>query len=306
MASLNFPALRTGDPIQEGSFWVFPLFSEGDQEVAYRLPELRLKEATITEVSEAGAVPQLVVENHSESLLLLLEGQELIGAKQNRVLNTTVLIKPKSKVTIPVSCVEAGRWHFRSREMEEARHFVPNELRYELKRGVYRSLKSKLGHRSDQGRVWDAVAYLRRGLGVISPTDALDAVYVAYEEELEEFRKDIDYVKGATGLAIAIDGRVRSLDLFGTTQICSRVWPRLVAGLAIEALRAAPSQAKVTSEDVLKYWANITQWPWEAVTTVGEGQEYRAESQQGDQGSALFYDQKLVYLSAVRPVVSGD
>ena len=306
MASLNFPALRTGDPIQEGSFQVFPLFSEGDQEVAYRLPELRLKEATITEVSEAGAVPQLVVENHSESLLLLLEGQELIGAKQNRVLNTTVLIKPKSKVTIPVSCVEAGRWHFRSREMEEAKHFVPNELRYELKRGVYRSLKRKLGHRSDQGGVWDVVGSFHQSLGVDSPTSDLEAAYAAYEGELEEFCKDIDYVKGATGLAIATDGRVRSLDLFGTEQICSRLWPRLVAGLAIEALRAAPSQAKVTSKDVLKYWANITQWPWEAVTTVGEGQEYRAESQQGDQGSALFYDEKLVYLSAVGPVVSEN
>ncbi|MGY2711178.1 ARPP-1 family domain-containing protein [Thermostichus sp. MS-CIW-28] len=63
MASLNFPTLRIGDPIQEGSFQVFPLFSQGEQEVAYRLPDLQTQEATITEVSEAGAVPHLVVEN---------------------------------------------------------------------------------------------------------------------------------------------------------------------------------------------------------------------------------------------------
>lgn len=94
-------------------------------------------------------MPHLVAENHSESLLLLVEGQELIGAKQNRVLNTTVLIKPKSKVTIPVSCVEAGRWHFQSREMREGERLVPNLLRYKLKRGVYESLKKKIGHRSD-------------------------------------------------------------------------------------------------------------------------------------------------------------
>jgi hypothetical protein len=54
MASLNFPTLRIGDPIQEGSFQVFPLFSQGEQEVAYRLPDLQTQEATITEVSEAG------------------------------------------------------------------------------------------------------------------------------------------------------------------------------------------------------------------------------------------------------------
>lgn len=41
MASLNFPTLRIGDPIQEGSFQVFPLFSQGEQGVAYRLPELQ-------------------------------------------------------------------------------------------------------------------------------------------------------------------------------------------------------------------------------------------------------------------------
>jgi len=244
-------------------------------------------------------VPHLVVENHSESLLLLIEGQELIGAKQNRVLNTTVLIKPKSKITIPVSCVEAGRWHFLSREMRDAERFVANKLRYKLKRGVYESLKKKMGHRSNQGEVWDTVAHLHEELNIISPTSALSDAYEAYEQEIEEFCKDITYVEGATGLAIALDGRVRSLDLFGTAQTCSRLWPRLIAGLSLEALRKTSSPTKATVEDVLQYWTDVTQWPWEAVTTVGEGQEYRAESQRGDQGSALFYDGKVVYLSAV-------
>jgi len=152
--------------------------------------------------------------------------------------------------------------------------------------------------------VWDTVAFFHCELNVSSPTSALSDAYEAYEEEIEEFRKDINYVEGATGLAIALDGRVRSLDLFGTAQTCSRLWPRLVAGLAIEALRKTDSPAKATSEDVLQYWTDITQWPWEAVTTVGEGQEYRAKSRRGDQGSAFFYDEKLVYLSAVS--IPGD
>ncbi|MFS8891821.1 ARPP-1 family domain-containing protein [Synechococcus sp. R55.2] len=156
-----------------------------------------------------------------------------------------------------------------------------------------------MGHYSNQGGVWNTVARLHQELNIISPTSALSAAYEAYEQEIEEFRKDITYVEGATGLAIALDGRVRSLDLFGTAQTCSRLWPRLVAGLSLEALRKTSSPTKATVEDVLQYWTDVTQWPWEAVTTVGEGQEYRAESQRGDQGSALFYDGKVVYLSAV-------
>jgi hypothetical protein len=43
----------------------------------------------------------------------LLDGEELIGAKQNRALNLTILAPAKQVIVIPVSCVEAGRWHLR-------------------------------------------------------------------------------------------------------------------------------------------------------------------------------------------------
>jgi hypothetical protein len=59
---------------------------------------------TIEEVSEGGDVPTV----------LLLDGEELIGAKQNRVLNTTVLVAAHSRLTIPVSCVEQDRWAYKT------------------------------------------------------------------------------------------------------------------------------------------------------------------------------------------------
>ena len=65
---------------------------------------------TVEEVSESGSVPNLLVENKGDIRILFIEGEELVGAKQNRVLNTSVLIAAKSRVKIPVSCVEAGRW----------------------------------------------------------------------------------------------------------------------------------------------------------------------------------------------------
>jgi hypothetical protein len=65
-------------------------------------------------VSEGGDVPTLRLTSAADRPVLLLDGEELIGAKQNRVLNTTVLVAAHSRLTIPVSCVEQGRWAYKS------------------------------------------------------------------------------------------------------------------------------------------------------------------------------------------------
>ena len=89
---------------------VIPLKTSVSQGPEY----ITLKEALernqlkVKEVSRGGSVPELKVINNAEIPVLLLDGEELIGAKQNRVLNTTILLKEKSKTIIPVSCTEQG------------------------------------------------------------------------------------------------------------------------------------------------------------------------------------------------------
>jgi len=57
-------------------------------------------------------VPELKVISQSDRPILLLDGEELVGAKQNRVLNTTILLREKAETNIQVSCVEQGRWSY--------------------------------------------------------------------------------------------------------------------------------------------------------------------------------------------------
>ena len=64
------------------------------------------------EVNESGSVPNLAVKNKCDRPLLIPEGEILIGAKQNRVINITVLVAAGVKFVLPVSCVEAGRWRY--------------------------------------------------------------------------------------------------------------------------------------------------------------------------------------------------
>ena len=90
---------------------VFPVFADLEGSVDY----IPLKEAIadglliISEVDESGSVPELKVTNCAEVPVLLLDGEELVGAKQNRIINTPILLKKLSETIIPVSCVEEGR-----------------------------------------------------------------------------------------------------------------------------------------------------------------------------------------------------
>lgn len=73
---------------------VAPLFSPVKGGPSY----VTMKEALeggvllVTEVGEGGSVPELKVRNSGDKPVLLLDGEEVSGAKQNRVLNTTILI----------------------------------------------------------------------------------------------------------------------------------------------------------------------------------------------------------------------
>ncbi len=123
--------LLTGDPVTHGPLAVIPLLAPNLDNPDWltlddltppspRWGEGRVRgetaRARVTEVSEAGSVPFLKVANGANPPLLLLDGEELIGAKQNRILNTTVLVAAHTDVTILVSCVEQGRWGYRGRQ----------------------------------------------------------------------------------------------------------------------------------------------------------------------------------------------
>ena len=72
-----------------------------------------------------GSVPQLVLKNAGTLPVLLLDGEHLEGAMQNRVLNATVLAAPEHETVIPVSCVEQGRWGYRGGVGAEYAGFSP-------------------------------------------------------------------------------------------------------------------------------------------------------------------------------------
>ena len=64
----------------------------------------------------AASVRALVIENPTDLPLLVYEGEEVLGAQQNRTFDDSVLVASGEKLRVDVSCVEAGRWDGSRRE----------------------------------------------------------------------------------------------------------------------------------------------------------------------------------------------
>jgi len=114
---------QVGKPQIHENLAMFPLFVEKMAEADYDLLDEAIEkgEVHVTEVSKEGSVPELSFTNDSSKPVLLLDGEELIGAKQNRILNLTILAPAFQSITIPVSCVEAGRWMSAGAEFASAK-----------------------------------------------------------------------------------------------------------------------------------------------------------------------------------------
>jgi hypothetical protein len=129
---------------------LFPLLASDAGEPDYMILEEALGQGAveITEVSHGGSVPDLKLINKSDCKLLVVDGEELVGAKQNRIVNASFLIASQTEITIPVSCVEQGRWAYRSQKCASGKKVMPPSMRREHQKVVAMSLNEGVGEGS--------------------------------------------------------------------------------------------------------------------------------------------------------------
>jgi hypothetical protein len=175
--------LHIGSPITHAGLTMFPLVADRAAHPDYLLLDQVLDSALaeVSEISDAGSVPELQFRNKADKDVLLVDGEELVGAKQNRVLNLTILVSAGKTVKIPVSCVEAGRWAWRSTRFSAGKRKLHASARIEKMARVSCSMEeSGERARSDvQAAVWRSVDDKMASLRVSSGTSSLHDVYAA-------------------------------------------------------------------------------------------------------------------------------
>src|SRR5262245_28637708 len=172
-----------------GNMTIFPLL-DGDSGAAGYLTlddALTRGLVQITEVSVQGSVPNLKLKNESDEPVLLLDGEELIGVKQNRVLNLTILAPANRTIVIPVSCVEAGRWSPRSARFTTSAQAYFARGRANKMVHVSQSLWASGERRSDQHAVWADIAEKAVHLKTESATAAMSDIYDDHAKQVDEY-----------------------------------------------------------------------------------------------------------------------
>jgi hypothetical protein len=281
---------------------VFPLFHDHSPGVRYlTLDEaLDLRLIKVTEVTESGDVPNLLVTNEGEIPILILAGEELVGAKQNRLVNATFLVAGLSKLTVPVSCVEQGRWHYQEREFKSEKRMSSPQLRSKVQEDVSYSVRERRGYRADQSRVWEEISAKSARLQVHSDTLAMAAMYESYDDRLKDYTSQFPRLAGQTGFLAAINGSLAGLEIFDSADHLAKYFDKLIQSYALDALdlkRQTPRPSSQATKEQAESWVTeVKNAPVAANPSLGLGLDLRLEGK-GFVGSGLLYDETLVYLS---------
>ena len=278
---------------------VIPIIGGDDSGPAY----LTMKEAmasnllTVGEMTEGGNVPELKVLNKAERPVLLLDGEELSGAKQNRVLNTTILLREKSETVIPVSCTEHGRWSYSSSHFEESGHIMSAKLRSVKNASVHKNLKDTVSYRSDQSAVWEGIALQACENKVSSSTGAMKDIVEAKQEDLDAFLEHLPILDDQNGLLVLVNGQVVGLDMVSRAAAFRVLHPKLIRSYVMDALTEKPVKGKEASQGIaetfLKEVLDCSENPFDS---IGYGKDYRYEGKK-IVGSALVHENTVIHMA---------
>ncbi len=286
--------IQLGERVEHRGLVVAPLFPRTTPRAAY----LTLAEAIplgfrVTEVDAAGSVPELVALNPLETSVLLYDGEELLGAKQNRILNVTVLVAAASETRIPVSCVEEGRWHARSATFDSAPQAAYPELR---RRKAERLSSEPLSLGAAQSVVWEALREKAGRHDVASPTGAQADLYHAREDDMAGLRAAFPLLPGQSGALFALGEASLCLDFVSRPEPFARLYGKLLDGYLLdgsERLDGEPARP----ERLEQFLAGTASGSRSHRASAGVGEDVRLRGD-GVVGSGLELDGELVQLCA--------
>ena len=279
-------------------------------------PYLTLEQATarellfIRELPGAASVPELQAENRGDLPVLLVDGDQLVGAKQNRIINLTILVPPGKTIVIPVSCVEAGRWRVTSERFRPAEHTLYAQAKAEKLRHVSASLEASGRATSDQGAVWHSIREKMASMDAAAPTEAMADIYKRHEVSVEEYARAFPPVPGQVGAVFAINGHVAGLELFSHPPMFAAHFLKTLRGFGLDAVDAAGNGHGASDGRAARAFANefLDAAATSARTFPGVGLGETVRIDKGDViGAALVVEGKAVHVTGFRKDYgSGD
>ncbi|MDP7580653.1 MAG: hypothetical protein QGG95_04580, partial [Nitrospinota bacterium] len=227
-----------------GNIAVFGLASTMQTKEEYLcLPEaLKNNRASISEVSDQGSVSNLVVTNYSPQTLLMVEGELIVSTKnakllQDRVLNTSILVPAFKTVHVPVSCVEAGRWHhssLKSHRFSVSEDFYFASGRMRKNEDVYYSSKTHGSKYSNQSKVWSNIDEKLNKMNAYSNTSSINAAYARKRIEIEKVVRKFHAEPFDIGIVYGIGCNLIGCDIFNSKTIFKTYLPKILRSICLD------------------------------------------------------------------------
>jgi len=224
-------------------------------------------------VHDGAQVNTLVLVNNSKRPLLLLAGEIVTGGKQDRVIaNDRIVPAESDPIDLGVFCVEPGRWVGTSEKFVQGS--VPAPM-------AAPSVRGKAMGDKNQQQVWAEVAKTReqmsQALEVDAPRSSRElSTTTSYAKVMqnEAVQRKVDSVAGsvekeyastiqqlrdrhAVGVVVAVNGELVWADLFASTSLLEKYWPKLVRSYATEAVVTRAKGAQVSEKAAQDFLANL-------------------------------------------------
>jgi hypothetical protein len=316
----NYKALS---PISHGNLTIFPVVTANTHDTSefITLDEgIRSGDVVVTEAGRAGGlirgphphipvstgaqVNSLVLMNNSKHPLILLAGEIVTGGKQDRVVAKDRVIPAESEpVDLGVFCVEPGRW------TESSDHF--STMKSQM---AQPSVRSKAMVAQNQQQVWDSVGAATQEVTVEAAATATagrtsyakifddEKVRKAVADQAAPIEQSYSSLmkrlrdQHAVGVVVAVGGKLIWADLFASTSLLEKYWPKLIRSYAAEAITTHPEQKPVTVADAQRFLER----------TEGERQMIESEPGIYSQSETIAADFKLFTLASLLPGTGYD
>ena len=275
-------SLHLGPSQSHKQLTLWPLICSGaGSEIAY----ISLAQALESGAAQAdevggGSVPHVALVNRGDVSVLVLFGEEIVGAKQNRVANASFLVAPKSRVVLDVSCVEAGRWSSRPTDtsFSMGEHVISSALRMDMAVRVGRSRSRGGGFDADQAAVWSGVSQRVGGMASPSKTTAYRDYAHSFRHDLSEMARYFQPIERQVGFVAVRGDRVDGIEAVGDPAVYAHVHDRLLRAYTIDAIEgthvdsAAEGVAFLAPEDFLR---TVATGAYQSGPSLGEGTDLR-------------------------------
>jgi hypothetical protein len=231
------------------SLTLWPLVREGAPSKA--LEYITLSEAfargqiAVDELQEGATVPHVQARNRGAVAVLVLFGEEIRGAKQNRIANASFLVPPHAAIILDVSCVEHGRWSRRRGSAFESTGMVmSSSVRQKMNLHVSESRRAGLGFSADQSEVWDEIDGRVRFARADAPSGAYSDYLATRQHDLDEMARVFHSLPDQVGFVACIGEEVAGLEAIGRPEVFAQAYPGLVRGYLIDAIDHALVRAR--------------------------------------------------------------